>query len=209
MVRSGILSRGFNTNVRVGDRLFHVQTEDRGPAHAKIDTAVYLEGRVIHRHSAPYAQPDGPSGEQVEAQHRGVIEALRAGSIVFDGAGAGAAHKQAAADATGGIVVRLINAKSWMSAGHADLQVEVLRRGDRAAAAVGARVEARLEGLEPPPPQIYAAETDSDGRAHIKFPLPSAGIGGATLVIRAIAPTGEDEIRFNLRAKSKTPGHEQ
>jgi hypothetical protein len=201
------LSRGFNTNVRVGSRLFHVQTEDRGPAHAKIDTAVYLEGRVIHRHSAPYAQPDGPSGEQVEEQHRGVIESLRAGSIVFGGAGEGAAQKQATASLAGGIAVRLLNAKTWMSAGHADLQIEVSERGDRAAPAAGARVEARLDGLETP--QIYAAETDTSGRAQIKFPLPSAGIGGATLVIRAIAPEGKDEIQFSLRARSKTPAREQ
>jgi hypothetical protein len=191
----------------VGSRLFHVQTEDRGPAHAKIDTAVYLEGRVIHRHSAPYAQPDGPSGEQVEEQHRGVIESLRAGSIVFDGAGEGAAQKQATASLAGGIAVRLLNAKTWMSAGHADLQIEVSERGDHAAPAAGARVEARLDGLEPP--QIYSAETDSSGRAQIKFPLPSAGIGGATLVIRAIAPEGKDEIQFSLRAKSKVPAREQ
>ncbi|MGC1686178.1 MAG: hypothetical protein WA734_11205 [Candidatus Acidiferrales bacterium] len=200
------MSRGFNTNVRVGDRLFHVQTEDRGPAHAKIDTAVYLEGRVIHRHSAPYAQLDGPSSEQVEEQHRGVIEGLRAG-IAFDGMGAGAAHKPPAANLAGGIAVRLLNAKTWMSRGQADLQVEVSERGDAAAPVAGARVEARLDGVEPP--QIYAAETDLTGRAHIKFPLPSAGIAGATLVIRAIDAAGEGEIRFNLRAKSKTPAREQ
>ena len=201
------MSRGFNTNVRVGERLFHVQTEDRGAAHAKIDTAVYLEGRVIHRHSSPYAHPDGPSGEQVEEQHRGVIEALRAGSIVFDGASAGAAHKAPATNLAGGISVTLLNPKSWVSAGHADLQVEVRERGDGAAPIAGARVEARLDGVAPL--QIHEAGTDSDGRAQFKFPLPAAGIGGATLVIRAIAPSGEDEIRFYLRAKPKSPVPEQ
>ena len=88
------MSRGFNTNVRVGNRLFHVQTEDRGAVHAKIDTAVYLEGRVIHRHSSPYARLDGTADEQVQEQHRGVIEGLRAGSIVFDGASAQSARNE-------------------------------------------------------------------------------------------------------------------
>jgi hypothetical protein len=189
----------------VGERLFHVQTEDRGPAHAKIDTAVYLEGRVIHRHSAPYTQADGPSDEQVEEQHRGVIEALRAGSIAFDGVGAGA--PPATPNLAGGIAVTLLNAKSWVASGHADLQVEVRGRGDGAAYLSGARVEARLDGVSPS--QTHEADTDSNGRAQIKFPLPSAGLGGATLVIRAIVNTGEDEIRFNLRAKSKTPAREQ
>jgi hypothetical protein len=201
------LSRGFNTNVRVGNRLFHVQTEDRGAVHAKIDTAVYLEGRVIHRHSSPYARPNGTSDEQVQEQHGGVIEALRAGSIVFDGASAGAALKTPATNLAGGISVTLLNAISWVSSGTADLLVEVRERGDGAAPIAGARVEARLDGITPP--QIHEAATDASGRAQIRFPLPSAGVGAATLVIRAIAPAGENEIRFNLRAKAKTPAAKQ
>lgn len=199
------MSRGFNTNVRVGDRLFHVQTEDRGSLHAKIDTAVYVEGRVVHRHSSPYARPDGPSGEQVEEQHRGVIESLRAGSIAFDDVAA--SHKVPAANLAGGISVTLLNARSWRSAGHADLQVEVRGRGDGAAPISGAGVEASFDGATPP--QTHHAETDSAGRAQIRFRWPGAGIGGTTLVIRAVAPAGEDEIRFNLRAKPRAPAPEQ
>ena len=48
------MSSGFNTDVRVGDRVFHVQTEDRGPSHPLIDTAIYLQGRVVHRHCISY-----------------------------------------------------------------------------------------------------------------------------------------------------------
>jgi hypothetical protein len=199
------LSRGFNTNVRVGERLFHVQTEDRGAAHSKIDTAVYLEGRVIHRHSSPYALPDGPSGEQVEEQHRLVIESLRAGSIAF--ADGGKPSETPAPNAARGISVTLLNAKSWVSSGHADLQVEVRERGVGAALVERARVEARLDGVMPA--QTYEATTDSAGRAQIRFPLPAAGIGGTTLVIRAKASGDEDEIRFNLRAKPKSPGSKQ
>ena len=184
-----------------------MQTEDRGAVHAKIDTAVYLEGRVIHRHSSPYARPDGTPDEQVQEQHRGVIESLRAGSIAFDGACTGAAHKPHVADLAGGISVALLNAKSWVSSGHADLQVEVRERGDVAALIAGARVEVRLDGVTPP--QSHEAATDTSGRAQIRFPLPSTGVGAATLVIRAIAPAGESEIRFNLRAKAKTPAAKQ
>jgi len=34
------MSSGFNTDIKVGEQVFHVQTEDRGPAHPIIDTAV-------------------------------------------------------------------------------------------------------------------------------------------------------------------------
>ena len=48
------MSSGFNTDVRVGDQVFHVQTEDRGPSHPVIDTTVYQNGRVLHRRSSNY-----------------------------------------------------------------------------------------------------------------------------------------------------------
>ncbi len=35
---------GFNSNVRVGDVMYHVQTEDRGPSHPFLDTVVYHGG---------------------------------------------------------------------------------------------------------------------------------------------------------------------
>ena len=50
---------GFNTDVRVGGRSYHVQTEDRGAHHLKIDTAVYVGGRVVHKHSTSYSELEG------------------------------------------------------------------------------------------------------------------------------------------------------
>jgi hypothetical protein len=41
---------GHNTNVKAGETTFHVQTEDRGTTNALIDTTVYFQGRVLHRH---------------------------------------------------------------------------------------------------------------------------------------------------------------
>ena len=45
---------GFNSNVRVGDALYHVQTEDRGPSHPYLDTVVYEAGRVVYKRSTSY-----------------------------------------------------------------------------------------------------------------------------------------------------------
>ena len=82
------MSSGFNTDVRVGEQVFHVQTEDRGPSHPVIDTVVYQNGRVLHRRSSNYAAIRrirriyaGSLRERVEEQHRGVIEDLRAGAL--------------------------------------------------------------------------------------------------------------------------------
>ena len=45
---------GHNTNIKMGAVTFHVQTEDRGEAHALLDTTVYFHGRVLHRRTNNY-----------------------------------------------------------------------------------------------------------------------------------------------------------
>ena len=145
------MSAGFNTDVRVGEQAFHVQTEDRGPARPLIDTTVYQHGHLVYRRSSLYeaftdlgtglgGQGVDASRERAEKQHRTVIEELRAGAL--DGEIAAAIEK---AKRAGGIQVHLLNPESWLSAGNVSLEVEVLRRADRQPQA-GARVEASIEG---------------------------------------------------------------
>jgi len=192
--------------VRVGDRVFHVQTEDRGPAHSKIDTAVYVQGRVVHRQSSHYAQTvgsqatDGERRHQVEEQHRHIIESLKAGTLLHSKQHA---PGQDEIHSTHGISVTLANPASWISAGHADLHVSVRSRGQESAPIDNVRVVASLEGVTPE--QNHEGATGPDGRVKIQFPLPSSGIVGATLVIRVSSSAGEDELRFHLRSKPKAP----
>ncbi|MFZ0634074.1 MAG: hypothetical protein WA755_04335 [Candidatus Acidiferrales bacterium] len=203
------MSGGFNTNVRVGERVFHVQTEDRGPSHSKIDTAVYLKGRVLHHHSSKYPdlRDSADLGKEsvrlrVEEQHRQIVEALRDGSLPLE-AFRDTGHSGGAADAGPGISVSLLNAGAWISAGHGDLMIEVRSHDENATPIEGARVEACLEGIADASPQ--EAASDAEGRVRLRFPLPSSGIAGATLAISASSDSGRDEIRFALRPKSKPP----
>ena len=96
------MSSGFNTDVRVGDQGFHVQTEDRGPSHPVIDTTVYQYGRVVHRRSSNYGHFAGSEEfsadglrERVEEQHRVVIEELRAGTLAVEMAAAAEKNNRA------------------------------------------------------------------------------------------------------------------
>jgi len=54
---------GFNSNRRVGDAVYQIQTEDRGPDHPFIDTIVCVQGRVLHRRSTLAIRASGPAGE--------------------------------------------------------------------------------------------------------------------------------------------------
>jgi hypothetical protein len=196
------MSSGFNTDVHVGDHVFHVQTEDRGPSHPVIDTAVYQHGRILHRLSSNYQEfADSPEfsaevlGERVHDQHRKVIEDLRAGAFAAEIAAA-----LELAVRSGGIQVQLLNPTSWLAGGNVSLDVEIVRRADRQPQA-GAQVEAAIEGAAEA--ARHAGTSDDRGRVRIEFPLPPLGKGNLALVIHAQAEAGKDEIRFSMRSRAK------
>jgi hypothetical protein len=198
------MSSGFNTDIKVGDQVFHIQTEDRGPAHPIIDTAVYQNGRILHRRAFNYTELsrfDSFTEEdlrfRVEEQHRAVIEDIRSGALDSEIASASAATQ---ATRPGGIQLQLLNPNSWLSAGKVSLEVEVSRRADRQPQ-VGANVEALIEGSLDA--AHHSASTDEQGRVRIQFPLPPLGKGDLALVICAKADTWKDEIRFVMRSRPK------
>lgn len=211
---SDALSSGFNTDVRAGERLFHVQTEDRGPAHPRIDTAVYHSGRVVHRLSTDYQEFATASDfseealrQRVHDQHRNVIESLRSGALadeiqsLLDSAAKAAL--EAAQTSANGIQIQLQNAGSWLSAGNVSLELEILRRADQKPEA-GAQVEATIEGALRE--TKHSTTCDENGRAKIRFPLPPLGKGDLALVIYAKGDAGNDSIRFTMRSRAKTTG---
>ena len=199
------MSSGFNTDVRIGTNVFHVQTEDRGPVHPVIDTAVYLAGRVIHKRSVNYQDFASSANftaealeDRVESQHRQVIEGLRSGELEQEIL---AASSRAASSVArpAGVQIQLMNPSAWLSAGKVSLDVEVLRRAD-GQPDTAAQVEAMIEGaLEP---TRHEGSCDERGRVKIQFPLPPLGKGDLALVIKARGPAGGDEVRFTMRSRA-------
>lgn len=197
------MSSGFNTDVRVGDQVFHVQTEDRGPSHPAIDTAVYQNGRVLLRRSSSYQEfassaafsPEGVR-QRVEEQHRGIIQELRSGTI-----GATAAQPAEKPKESGGIQLQLLNPQSWLSGGKVSLDLEILRRTD-GQPRPGVSIEASIEGSATN--DHHRGTSDDQGRARIQFPLPPLGKGDLTLVILASADGDRDELRFAMRSRDKS-----
>lgn len=199
------MSSGFNTDVRVGDRVFHVQTEDRGPSHPVIDTAIYQQGRVVHRHSTNYEHltvsvelNDEALRHRVADQHKFIIDELRAGALDAQiDAATKPSHAQPQAEE---IVVQLLNPKAWLSAGKVLLDVEIVRKTDQKPQS-GAHVEALIEGSLRDGQHI--ATTDEQGRVRIEFPLPQLGKGDLALVVRAKKDAAKHEIRFTMRSRQE------
>jgi hypothetical protein len=198
------MSTGFNTDVPLGDRVFHVQTEDRGPQYLSIDTVVYRNGHILHRHSFDYAQFAASSdfspeqlGERVEHQHREVIEDLRAGTLDAE-----IAMGEEQAVRASGIQVQLLNAASWLASGKVSLEVGIVRRVD-SQPVPGARVDASIDGALCD--SHHAGTSDAQGRAKIEFDLPPLGKGDLALVIQAQSDSSKDEVRFSMRSRAKAP----
>jgi hypothetical protein len=204
---------GFNSNVRVGDAMYHVQTEDRGPTHPFLDTVVYIAGRVVYKRSASYEQfashvePEALAQklhERLALQHREVITELEAGTLPIHGKRKTPPSAKVA-DAHDGFDLRLMNPKSWFAAGTVTLDIE-LSDGNSKQRVCGAEVEACLEHEKD---RIPCAETrtDTKGCARLKFSMPPNVAEGSSLVVRATDGSRRGELRFRLKSKAreKTP----
>src|ERR1700757_2591245 len=78
---------GFNTDVKQGETVYHVQSEAR-KADLLLQTMVFVQGHCIGKYASSYAeQVSNPkfSEEYIHVllrdQHREVLEAVKAGSI--------------------------------------------------------------------------------------------------------------------------------
>lgn len=192
------MSTGFNSNVEVGDAVYHVQTEDRGLQHPFVDTVVLSGGRVVYRRSVSYQDllSEGALDQsllcaRIEQQHREILEGVRAGSLPLE------EHQPSPA----AIALRLCNPTSWLVAGQASLEVEVLSRPEQRPVA-GAEVQVSLEGVGEGETSQFASQTGADGRARLRFLMPQlAEHPNPALVIRVRGARTEDQLRYRLKPK--------
>jgi hypothetical protein len=81
---------GFNTDIKHGDKVYHIQTEDKGLANPFIESLVYVGGEILASKKTSYAEQikGGGADEKwigglMEQQHRTMIAAIKRGR--FDG----------------------------------------------------------------------------------------------------------------------------
>jgi hypothetical protein len=203
---------GHNTNIKIGEMLIHVQTEDRGISRAMIDTTVYCSGRVLHRRTNPYEDllPLDSAREEklrtrLNAQHHAVLQELRSGTLKLPPMPLPApAPVKVSPESPGddqSITLELTNARSWLAGKRATLQVAVRNHGG--AAVANARVTARIDGAAER--AEFSAQTDAAGRAQLAFDMPRLAGGEPALVIEASHGEARGHLRFQLRAKPKVP----
>ena len=76
---------GYNTDIRHGETVLHVQTEDKGLDNPAIESVIYIKGRVLAAKRTPYGAllEEGKGERDIAAlmgqQHRTILAAIRTG----------------------------------------------------------------------------------------------------------------------------------
>lgn len=76
---------GFNTDIRHNDKVYHIQTEDKGMANPYIESLVYVGGEILASKKTSYAEQvkngidEKWIGGLMEQQHRTMIAAIKRG----------------------------------------------------------------------------------------------------------------------------------
>src|SRR4051812_10593495 len=73
---------GYNHNVKYRGRIYHVQTEDSGPANPHLFTHLYYEGTIVatKRHEYDRDSSDEVVRGLMQGQHKAILKELRHGS---------------------------------------------------------------------------------------------------------------------------------
>ncbi len=148
---------GFNTDVKHGDVVYHVQSEAR-QADLLLQTLVFVKGQCVGKQAVSYAQKLSQPGfsseamhELLKAQHKGMIDALEQGRLeavlgtqaeIQDVGGSGLSLKWTVSPSdNSSIVLQLQVLDSGQPAAGAEVSVRPISPAD-AAAVASARADA-------------------------------------------------------------------
>ena len=189
---------GFNTDVKQGDTVYHVQSEAR-ENELILQTQVFVRGRCIGKRATSYAERISEGGftdqqkEQIlREQHRMVLDSIREDRLeaVLDRRDAPevlAAVKE--------LDLQWINADSVHTNGSLLMRVKVTEAG---AAVAGARLTFRFARPDVAPFYTQAV-TDATGSAEMKIEAQEADLPEAAVLVQANVAGRTATRKFRLR----------
>lgn len=175
---------GFNTDVKHGDVVYHVQSEAR-QNDLLLQTLIFQKGQCVGKHAFSYAQKISEPGfsseamhELLKAQHKRILEAIQEGHV-DSVLGSGSAVQD-----IGGAGLGLKWLTSSPEPGSSVLGVEVQVFDSEqpvAGAAIDVTVCTSAAG-----PALCTATTDQSGSARISVPLNEEILRELAVMIRAV-----------------------
>ena len=189
---------GFNTDTKVGDTVYHVQSEAR-ENDLLLQTQVFVKGHCIGKRASSYAERTMQPGfskdlmhELLKAQHRMMLEAVRESRVEALFCSDGAVQDVNA----GGMAIQWVNSSETFPADKAVLKLIVTNRNG---VVDGALVTSRTSFT--PDAHIHSqAMTETDGAAEIEIELPVPVTSPETpVLIRAAADDKSVTRKFRIK----------
>lgn len=220
---------GYNTDVKHNNRVFHIQTEDKGDVSPHIESLVYVGGQILTTRRTSYedaireGRDDRAVQEIMERQHRAMIAAIQRGR--FDAAdGSPRTSEGAAAEAeparTGDrtldqvildylasemtheqIDCSFTPAPEFVAGREAALRIRALSSLSKKPVA-DASVQIRVLSTAEKPVLVFQGRTGEDGSSPVSFRVPPIARGDAVAVIRVGSSIGSTEFKFPVRRSS-------
>ena len=207
---------GYNTDIKHNDRVFHVQTEDKGIDNPTIESLVYVGGKILASRQYSYASlvrggyKEKEIQDLVDSQHRKMVRDIRGGKFDPDGPppfGAGIISELGFDDVVREFMkgqsasegIEIVFATSATPVAGQLLVVELGVRGEVLNGRVpGIPVSIKAVGNEPGREvSLFDGVTDQTGMVRAGVDIPREFNGG-TLVVSATAPTGSDVVSLEI-----------
>jgi len=210
---------GYNTDVRHGNRVFHVQTEDKGISNPKVETLIYVGGEILDSYRTSYEDMiasgtlrDEALQARMDEQHKGIIRDIKNGK--YDPTPPDLLEQQAFA----GRPLDQAILEYLQQEGEVDTLEMVLeqplkptfgqvfrlqlkaRLCNSQKAVAGAEVQVKLVSSLKKAVQLASGRTDDDGRFLGEIPLPPSQPGQCAVVVSCLSDLGFDEVKAVLRS---------
>lgn len=208
---------GYNTDVKRGEQVFHVQTEDKGLANPVIESLIYAGGKILASRQYSYAwhvregYDEKVVQELLDIQHRKMMRDIQGGKYDPQGPppfGAGIITDRGfdelvleflrAQKASGGLEIAVTNPREIRPGDLVVLHVALRAEGGPAEA--GARLVIRAvlpDDNGTRSVTLYQGVADAEGKVRAGFEVPRDAWGG-TLVLEAAGRTGAAETAFRI-----------
>ncbi|HLO68726.1 MAG TPA: carboxypeptidase-like regulatory domain-containing protein [Holophaga sp.] len=212
---------GYNTDVRHGSRVFHVQTEDKGLANPKIETLIYVGGEILDSYRGTYEDlaaehpvPEPAIQARMDEQHKAVIRDIKNGKYDTTPGDVALAERsvfnekpldqaileylQAEGDTD---VLELVLDEPMAPKFGEGFQVRIRARLCVSQAPVaGAEVTVRLISSLKKASTLAVGRTDAEGAYSGSVELPPSQPGHAALQVSCASEFGSDEVRALITA---------
>jgi hypothetical protein len=189
---------GFNTDVKQGDTVYHVQSEAR-ENELVLQTQVFVRGRCIGKRATSYAErlaqgdfTDQQKEQILRDQHRLVLDSIREGQLdaVLD-----RRETPETLASVKELDLQWVNAESVHNASNLLMQLRVTEGG---AVVEGARLTFRFARPDAAP--FYTqVMTDPRGQAEIRVEIEEASLPDASVLVQANFSGRTATRKFRLR----------